>query len=343
MRKMIFGATALTFFCLIFGQAARAQSPELTVGFYNVENLFDLEDDPNTRDDDFMPDGRQQWTRKRYEDKLGKLGKVIGELGGGPDLLGLCEVENAFVVKELLKNDAIKGRKYQFVHEESPDERGIDVAFVYDPKKFKVLEHQAIRIKLPIEGDSTTRDALMVKGEAEGKTLYCFVNHWPSRRNPDETRKFVARRLRSVVDSLLALDPEANLVFIGDFNDTPGDPSLNVLETGQAEIAAENSRLPASSGRLYNLMTAMERDGIGTHQYRMEWNILDQAILSPALISGANGIKYIQGSATIFKPEWLQEQKNEKYRGSPYRTYVGSKYLGGYSDHFPIFFHLSLN
>jgi endonuclease/exonuclease/phosphatase family metal-dependent hydrolase len=300
---------------------------ELKVAFYNIENLFDLEDDPNKFDEDFTPTGKLKWNQERYLKKLSNIAYVISQLGGdntAPDIVGLCEVENAAVLKDLVRQHAIKSRDYQFIHYDSPDERGIDVALLYDARVFQPFHRQAIRIKLPGK-DSTTRDVLFVKGKIGGKdTLSLFVNHWPSRRNPEEMRLITARKVRAVVDSLLNKNINERILLMGDLNDEPDNQSLQIL-------TQKNSDQPART--LINGMTELKKQGLGTHEYRKEWNMLDQFVYSAIFQTGK--WRVADGFPQVFKPDFLQEQ-DPKYKGSPYRTYVGDKYLGGYSDHFPI-------
>lgn len=304
-----------------------ASVTELKIAFYNIENLFDLEDDPKKIDEDFTPTGKMKWDQARYLKKLSSLAYVANQLGGdntSPDLLGLCEVENATVLKDLVRQQAIKNRDYQFIHYDSPDERGIDVALLYDARIFQPIYQHIIRIRLP-GNDSTTRDVLLVKGRIGGKdTLTLFVNHWPSRRNPEETRLVTARKVRAVVDSLLTKNPNERIILMGDFNDEPDNESLQILTQKKANPTGKT---------LITAMSELKKQGLGTHEYKKQWNMLDQFVYAPALQTGKWRIA--DGYPKIFKPDFLQEQ-DPKYKGSPYRTYVGEKYLGGYSDHFPI-------
>jgi endonuclease/exonuclease/phosphatase family metal-dependent hydrolase len=193
---------------------------------------------------------------------------------------------------------------------------------LYDARVFQPFHRQSIRIKLPGK-DSTTRDVLFVKGTIGGKdTLSLFVNHWPSRRNPEEMRLITARKVRTVIDSLLNKNINERIVLMGDLNDEPDNQSLQILTQPQNEKHA-----------LINAMTELKKQGLGTHEYRKQWNMLDQFVYSSAFQTGK--WRVADGYPQIFKPDFLQEQ-DPKYKGSPYRTYVGEKYLGGYSDHFPI-------
>ena len=327
-RYIVISVTLILFSC---GSSRKVTQPvngvvnDLKFAFYNIENLFDLKDDPHKNDDDFTPGGKLQWNEERYNKKLSNLAYVIERLGGdntSPDILGLCEVENVEVLKDLVKQQAIKSRNYQIIHFDSPDERGIDVALLYDPKVFQPHYQNNIRITLP-GSDSTTRDVLLVKGTINNiDTFTVVVNHWPSRRNPEETRLITARKVRQVIDSTFNNSPQARILLMGDFNDEPTDESLKILMQGNEP-----------NKNLFNAMSELKNQGLGTHEYRKNWHMLDQFVYSSSLQNG--NWKYVTGSAQVFKPDFLQEGDGP-YKGSPYRTYVGNKYLGGYSDHFPI-------
>jgi endonuclease/exonuclease/phosphatase family metal-dependent hydrolase len=310
---------------------ASSGGKQLHIGFYNVENLMDIDDNPKKNDDEFTPNGKMQWTADRYNTKLSQLAKVIGAMArnNSPDLMGLCEVENQAVLQDLVKQKAIKSSKYQIIHRESEDERGVDVALLYKPKVFKPVRTYSYRVRLP-GADSSTRNVLVVTGTTWKKdTLTVIVNHWPSRRNPVDTRLFTAKRVRGIVDSLLTRNPEARIVLMGDFNDSPSDESLRILVQ-----PAANSSLPGPPP-LVPAMMSLHQAGKGTHCFKQEWNLLDQFVLSPAITAQKHPLRYNGNQVAIFSPEWLQDTF-ERNEGCPLRTYVGNKYIGGYSDHFPI-------
>ena len=307
------------------------------IAFYNVENLFDCEDNPQTLDDEFTPTGRNEWTNKRYEKKLGQINRVISGMDY-PAIIGLSEVENSKVLadlcNELTKNSGIS---YGFKHFDSPDKRGIDCALLYRKKQFHSLAIDYIRIPFPeaISGevDYTSRDILYVKGLIhKSDTLHCFVNHWPSRRaglaKSEPRRMHVARYLKRYADSLFSINPNANLILMGDFNDEPDNRSIT-------EIL--NTR--SSSPSFYNLMDSLDRAQKGSYNYRGNWNMLDQFLVSPNLMQ-EKGLSASGGN--IFDPEWLCF-KHPRFGRSPNRTYGGPNYYGGFSDHFAIFFDLTAN
>ncbi|MEL6943263.1 MAG: endonuclease/exonuclease/phosphatase family protein, partial [Bacteroidota bacterium] len=211
------------------------------VAFYNVENLFDTVDDPIKPDEEFTPEGRQKWSNARYFAKLLKIAKVVEQMDH-PAFIGMCEVENRTVLEDLISRPALNNRAYGIVHHESPDYRGIDVAFLYDKKQFKVKKSQTIRINFPAEivEDYTTRDILMVEGTFQKKQpLYFFINHWPSRRGglkeSEPKRTYVAAQLRKAVDSLFQVNPNAQIMIMGDFNDETDNKSISEVLNAQME------------------------------------------------------------------------------------------------------------
>lgn len=312
-------------------QAEAVARPAL-IAFYNVENLFDLEDDPKVDDDDFLPKGKQKWTRERYQTKLKKLAEVIAKMhpeGKGADLLGLCEVENRRVLEDLIQTPPLDALNYGIVHRESNDSRGIDVALLYKKEAFEPTED----LLLPIP-NKKTRGVLQVTGKLWGQQMHLFVNHFPSRREGKEEsesgRLQVAAVARRAIDAVFAQNPDANVIVMGDFNDEPQDKSI-------VEGLKSRPDKKLKAGELYNPFHNLAKAGKGTYNYRGEWNMLDQMLISKSLLD-KKGLQFEK--ADIFAPEWLKQQQPEKYRGNPDRTYVGERYLGGYSDHFPIYMQL---
>ncbi len=305
------------------------------IAFYNVENLFDTVDDPIKMDDDFTPEGRQKWDQERYQQKLSKLHKIVRSLHY-PSLLGLCEIENATVLQAFSDSCKTSGGKYRYVHFESADFRGIDVALMYDPASFKVSNSKIIRTEFPLQEDGepyTSRDILQVAGTYQGKyPMYVFVNHWPSRRGglvkSEPKRLLVAQNLRKAVDEVMAKDPGARIVILGDFNDEPDNKSM--LETLGAAADVSNPQ----NGQLYNHSYALDAAGKGTYNYRGNWNCLDQMVVSGAFLNSPKGFRV--GAVGIFREDWMMFD-HEKYGLTPSRTYGGPNYYGGYSDHLPIY------
>lgn len=318
--------------------ASHAGPKKITVAFYNLENLFDTENDPTIDDEEFLPDGKNKWDADRYQHKLDNMAKVIDKLGDedGPEILGVCEVENKKVMVDLIGTEKLRNKNYDVVHVNSPDARGIDVGFFYKKDVFKYLSHRALRVSFASEPDFKTRDILMVKGLIKKDTVYFFVNHWPSRRGGEASvakRQAAAARARGVIDTILARTPDAKILLMGDFNDEPTDVSI----TETLKASGEFDKL--QNGQLFNEMYAIKKAGRGSHEYKNEWNALDQLIVSQGFIGKAKGLKVVKESANIYEADFLK-QDSGKFKGSPFRTYAGAKYLGGYSDHMPVYLHL---
>ena len=314
-----------------------AQKPEpFTIAFYNVENLFDTVDDPGIMDEEFTPTGEKQWTPERYQVKLRHIARVLTTLDGKhpPALIGLAEVENRQVMLDLVQTKHFSGSYYSVIHENSPDERGIDVGLLYRPDQFKYLNHQSIPITFPFEPDSRVRDILYVKGVAGGAdTLHVFVNHWKSRSGgreaTEQMRIYSARVLKRHTDSLLNKNPEANIVAMGDFNDEPANKSLH--ETLGAK-QPKKIRTP----KLYNLLYPKDQKGLGTYNYKYEWFMLDNLIVSGGLIKEDHGYRVKPRQVEIFDAPWVMYENPKAGMMIPNRTYGGPNYFGGYSDHLAI-------
>ena len=307
------------------------------VGFYNLENLFDTEDDPRTNDQDFLPDSYKQWDQARYRTKLRNLASVITEIGGpnGPDVLGVIEMENKRVLEELVAEPLLADRHYQIVHFESPDPRGIDVALLYKPERFTVTTSRVVPLPLP---DTTmgTRDMLVVDGLLQGEPITFMVCHWPSRRGGEKAlnrRLSVARQTRRVITDQLKAHPQARILLMGNMNDAPTDSSLvHVLN------AAGKLHSPPQ-GQLYNAFYGLQEQGKGTMYFRSRPDVFDMMVLSGGLATGS-GLHFQPGSAAIYSPERLTSPQT-KFPGEPLGSYIGRKYIGGYSNHFPVYLTLT--
>ncbi|MDR0542836.1 MAG: hypothetical protein LBH19_11600 [Dysgonamonadaceae bacterium] len=300
------------------------------VMFYNVENLFDTLDDPDKNDDEFTPGGFRYWNNKRYYKKLNNIAKVITALGGWdiPALIGLCEVENEKTVRDLTAYSPLRKMQYRYVMTDSPDERGIDVALLYQRDRFKYLYHSAIRMTFPNNRTKKTRDVLHVTGQImTGDTLDIFVCHFPSRRNgqfesePDRIR--VASVVRNTVDSLKNNRSNAHILIMGDFNDEPLDKSLSQVLAGKD---------------LYNLFLPVSQHAYtGSYKFGDQWNFIDQIFVSENLLNSQNPFHVIENTATIFQADFLLTDDRTHGGKRPKKTFNGRRYEGGYSDHLPVF------
>ncbi|HMB64890.1 MAG TPA: hypothetical protein VKN36_17550 [Eudoraea sp.] len=308
-----------------------------TIAFYNLENLFDTKDDPYSLDDDFTVDGFKKWDSNRYRRKLSKLARTISKVGVKttnlpPVLVGVAEIENEKVVMDLLATEPLNTLDYGFVHHDSPDERGIDTAMLYHREHFTVLNSVpiALYVNNTDGGRDTTRDILYVHGKLHGEEVHVFVNHWPSRREGFEETSH--KRIKAVevitdyMEQIEAARENPNYIIMGDFNDGPHSESIQLL---------------VNTKSLYNPMEKLLTPGRGSANYRRTWSLFDQIMVSHSFLNYKKGTHSF-AHANIFDEKFLTQYKG-KYAGSPFRTFAGRKYLGGYSDHFPVYIQLKYN
>lgn len=280
---------------------------------WNLENYFDIKDDPATVDEPFTPGGEYRWTRRKFTAKRNLIAKTIiasGECFGGnmPALVGLCEVENGFVLKSLLEDTPLSKIRYRTLHRDSPDPRGIDVALLYDPARVRLLLYEWITIR-----EFATREILYAK-VAFGDTLHIYVNHWPSKyggaRASEQKRRAVCEALLVHLDSLQKAEPAAAILLMGDFNDTPDADAIMEL------------------CRRAHLMNISPKEG-GTIKFKGVWEMIDQMMASPAAARSFS-------PAEIFQPGFLLEEDKAFLGRKPRRTHIGPRYNGGASDHLPL-------
>jgi predicted extracellular nuclease len=320
---------------LSFFSSSKKRKDIFTISFYNVENLFDTVDDPKTFDDDFTAEGKKKWGNKRYSDKIKKLGSVISQLGNkksnyAPAIVGLVEVENAKVVKDLANSKYLRKHHYDFVHYDSPDDRGIDVALLYNKQSFELLgsEHFPLYLEDDQGKRDYTRDVLVVYGNLNGELVHILVNHWPSRREGTEESEYkrveAAKLARTIVEVIQEKHYDAKIIIMGDFNDDPTSKSVKEY------LVRED---------LYNPMESLlDRDKLGSLTYNGKWNLFDQIIITKNFTTEKSG-QHTFKHAEVFNKEWLKIFKG-KLKGSPFRTYIGPWYQGGFSDHFPVYLFL---
>lgn len=292
----------------------------LTFMELNCENLFDTRHDSLKNDQEFLPDGSYKWTPYRYWAKLNHLGQeIVAQSDPVPDFVAMCEVENDSVMFDLTKRSLLRNAGYEYVMTSSPDERGIDVALLYQPASFALLHSHSIRIK-PLPDTRPTRDILYASGLLiTGDTLHIFVVHAPSRRGGEQAsrpyRLLVASQLAEAVDSVYAISRDAKIIIAGDFNDYADSPVLQYLY--EHHLINMSADAQGSHGAK------------ATYRWHGEWRSLDQILCSPSLAARKQ-------SSVIGDLPFLLED-DEKYGGKkPYRTYLGPRYLGGYSDHLPL-------
>jgi len=311
------------------------------IAFYNLENLFDTIDTPGVLDEEFTPDGPNRWTGNRYREKIGNMALAISRIGeeegwkGGPAVLGVSEIENRSVLEDLVSHPLLKESNYQIVHYDSPDLRGVDVALLYRPRFFRLKASASPGLVLfNYQGERIfTRDQLVVSGIFDGEPFHFIVGHWPSRSGGEMTtrprRNAAATLSRHLTDSLLTIDPEAKVVIMGDLNDDPSDESLRLY----LRAAPDQEKL--KEGELYNAMYPLFRKGIGSLNYRDGLNLFDQMIVTPAL-TGNDFSSYKLQYTRVFNKPFLM-QKDGQYKAYPLRSFAGTVWQGGLSDHCPVY------
>jgi len=345
----------LAFWAVFLWVSCTQQIPEdaYVIGFYNVENLFDTEHDEGKNDQSFLPEGENNWTADKYAVKLSNIASVIRamseENGRWHAVLGMAEVENERVLKDLVAREEIAGAGYRFVHFESPDVRGIDCALLYRPDVFKVLEARTLPYdfdspsgivfeKTPEEQrDFKTRDVLCVRGKLGGEDFIFYVAHYPSRtgNKGSDLRCRASEILYADLREQERLHPGIKVVVMGDMNDNPADESLAVWLHGRETIGE------MQEGDLFSPFMQMYKEGFGTEEYHGEWNIFDCIFVNGALAKPAEGSLGIRKSDAgyyghVFNPPFLVQQEG-RYAGTPFRSFSGGQFINGYSDHYPTY------
>ena len=315
-----------------------------TVAFYNVENLFDTINDPR-KFDERSPIMELKTSRTEiYKKKVQNMADVISKIGAetsrnAPAVIGICEVENRAVIEDLANDPTLISKNYGIVHYESPDERGIDVALMYQKGLFRPLNSSAHPIKLrdnSSDGRDYTRDVLLVSGFLEDDLIHVLVNHWPSRSGGEarsrSKREAAAAVNKRLVDSIQTQDPYAKIFVMGDLNDNPTNSSLKkVLKT-------IGDKKKVGFKELYNPMEGFFKKGLGSNAYRDAWSLFDQIIVSKSLLE-EDYTSYRYYKAGIFNAQFLITKKGQ-FKGYPFRSFSWGGFTNGYSDHFPVFVHL---
>lgn len=328
------------FACLVLwanttGACAQKKLGVYAAGFYNVENLWDAEDDPNnTGDDDFTPKGRYQWTQDKYEQKLMNIAVVLSQLGkdycpAGAALIGIGEIENRKVLEDLVKTGPLRSMGYEIVHFESPDYRGIDVAALYNPRLFTLEKAQVYPYKNPSDPRFRTRDILLVSGKLASEPFHMIVCHWPSRRGSKSspTREFAAQITKHIVDSIRNSNDDAKILIVGDLNDDPYNKSVSKV------LGAKRKMADTSKEGLLNATWKLYDDGVGSLCYQGQWNLFDQHIITGNLLGADKRTLKFWKTEVFIRPFLIQQEG--KYKGYPFRTFDGDTFKRGYSDHLP--------
>lgn len=319
----------------IVTSSAQKRSMEYTIVFYNVENLFDLLDDPDKHDDEFTPAGSKHWTRKRLNKKLNQLYKslISATKGEFPDVIGLAEIENLWVLEQLLEKTPFSKVPYGIVHKESPDPRGIDVALLYRKERVNPKDMEFIPIEKEGRGHFQSRDILYFCGEINNEDIHFYVNHWPSRyggyNKTKGKRNYASKLLKEDISKRTTEEKDAKILLMGDFNATSTEECLSEI------LQARQYKDYGTSGRLVNLVDVLKENGLGTIRYRGKWEVFDHFICSNSFLSGS-GLNIDIKNTDICKEGFLLEPDGKYLGVKPYRTYRGPSYYGGVSDHLPI-------
>lgn len=327
--------------------AARGEAQELennkiyhlaAIGFWNVENLYDTLNDPFKNDEDFTPQGKNNWTGERYRQKITRLSEAIAGMAKelSPDglaMLGLCEVENKSVVEDLVKAPALFARHYQIAHIEGPDARGVDPSLIYNPRYFTCTSIRAYTVKLVNDSTHKTRDILVVSGFFCKEPLTVMVNHWPSRRGGEmisrANRNAAAKLVKHIADSITQNNPLTKVLIMGDFNDDPVSPSIRRF------LNTSSKWYKVKPGGYFNPMEDAYQKGIGTLAWQDSWNLFDQIIISKSC-SPVDYHTWQYYRVRIYNVAFLRSDFGN-FKGYPFRTFSGGAYTGGYSDHFPVY------
>lgn len=327
----------------IFANSQEKKVKSILFAFYNTENFYDTINDPTKNDEEFLPDGPNHWNSEKYFIKVKHISEVIRDIGKDnnqkcPLVMGLTEIENRSILEELIHSEALKDCNYDIVHYDSPDKRGIDVGFLYQKDRFVVTRSSHYPLIVPDNPDFKTRDQLVVSGILDGEPFHFIINHWPSRyggeKKSSPMREDAAQLCRHIVDSIYKTDSTAKIVIMGDLNDDPINKSVLKI------LGGNPTKEQTKSGELYNPMYELFKvKGVGSLAYNDKWNLFDQFIISyPLIAPKTKGYKFVK--AGVFNKPYLV-QKDGQFAGYPFRTYVGSDFMGGYSDHFPSFIILS--
>lgn len=338
MRKYVF-LSSLALCSLL--SLAQGKSP-ITVAFYNCENFFDTKDDPNKKDDEYLPEAATKWDETRYNNKIQHVAQVLDSTVAGPalpNLVGLVEIENNEVLQDLLSKSQFSTRSYGSLATDSPDERSIDCGLLYDKSVFTLVDFKELNATNSTLGDYKTRNILFATLKAtNGDVFYVFVNHWPSRREGEKEseprRIFAAQQVRDKINELQKKDPKAKVIVMGDFNDHPDNNSiLNTLKASDA---------PKEKGDLYNAYYTLDKEKQGTHFYNKEWRVLDQIIVSQGLWNAKKGYSFNPKNAHILRKDFVLFKNAKTGEERPNRTFgAENKYFNGYSDHLAIYIELT--
>lgn len=336
MNKLL----ALLFMAVVISPLASQNT--LTAVFYNCENFFDTVDNPNTQDEEYLPNAETKWDNKKYINKIKRISQVLDSTVFGvgiPDVMGFCEIENVTVLNDLIKYSQLKSRTYKTLASTGADTRGINVGFIYDEKLFSLVLSEEISATDPAIPNYKTRNILHVqlKHINTNQLFSFFVNHWSSRRDGEKEtepkRLYAAKQLRAKIEEEEKKNPGIKIIAMGDFNDTPTNKSLSKI------LKAVDK--PKLTDELLNPFALIKDAEIGTHFHAGKWQIFDQIILNQNCLNG-NSLKFKSGNAFILNKDFVMFKNTRTGEVKPNRTYgPGNRYFNGYSDHLAVYLVLN--
>jgi predicted extracellular nuclease len=345
MKKILFLSCCIGLLMTGYSQNKKKEYNIRTIAFYNLENLFDTINDPSINDEASPIMKLKANKSKVYWDKIDKLSYVISQIGlektkTSPAVIGVCEIENKKVLEDLVNSKHLKDKKYQIIQYDSPDRRGIDVALLYRSTYFKPIHHQAFNPNIYRDGRKVfTRDQLLVSGYLDDELIHLVVNHWPSRRGGEKksrsSREKAAYQNTKIIQQIRDKDAEAKILLIGDFNDSPTNSSFKKV------LQSKGEKKKLTQNEVFNPYEKLHKKGYNTSGYRDNVNLFDQILVSSQLvnITTKDFSSYKLFSANIFNKPFLITKKG-RYKGYPFRSFSYGNYLGGYSDHFPVYVYL---
>ncbi len=339
-KRIIFILLFATIFLVGFA------SKPYKVVFYNLENLFDTINDPDVADEEFTPSGSKKWTGVKYHKKIKNVERVFFDMAAldknYPAVIGVSEIENRSVLEDVIATPKLSPANYRIVHYDSPERRGVDVAFMYRPDIFKLEGSFPVRVVMPDIPDYKTRDIVTMWGTIDGEPFYFMVGHWSSRiggKSASEFRRVVVgAQMKSLADSVLKANPATKIIAMGDFNDDPTDKSV------EEALGAKGRLRDVKVGDFFNPFYEMFKDGYGTLAYRDAWNLFDNIVVSQTLVDG-DGLRLNRSETSeyygnIFK-QFYMLQREGNFKGYPLRTYTGNSFKGGFSDHLPVYIYIA--
>ncbi len=341
--KLLFLLLSLSFFITANAQEKKKFKAH-TIAFYNLENLFDTENDPDKFDEASPIMEMKANVEEVYKKKVSNMARVIADIGSDvtkntPAIIGVSEVENIKVLEDVANDPLLLNKDYGIVHYDSPDARGIDVGLLYQKSLFKPTTTSSHELK--IYDDNTrkrvyTRDQLLVTGKFDGELIHIIVNHWPSRRGGEarsRPKRVAAAKLnKRIIDSLQSKDPYAKIFIMGDLNDDPTNASVKDVLRAKNEI--EDVELKG----IYNPMENLAKKGLGSNAYRDAWSLFDQIMFTKPLLD-RDFSSYRFYKAGIFNKQYLTNKKG-RYKGYPKRSFADGNFTDGFSDHFPVYVYI---